>query len=283
MSESLSGRRIVVPETRELDLFVTMLRERGAETIACPMIAIIDASDPAPVAQWLERFVADPCDDLVLLTGEGLRRLVGLADRRGVKSSFVAALAKSRMITRGPKPVRALREIGLDAGLAAVVPTSKGVIDALATLDLSQRRVGVQLYPDGDHQALFGFLAEAGARVDPVLPYVYSSAADDARVLAVIDRMAAGTIDAVAFTSTPQVRRFHQVAAEAGRAEAAKAGLARVIVAAVGPVVADALAALDVRVDVVPANDTYFMKPLVRALAAAFAARPAGGPPPPWP
>jgi uroporphyrinogen-III synthase len=283
MQEALTGRRIVVPETRELDLFVTMLRERGAEPIACPMIAINDAPDPVPVAQWLRRFVADPCDDLILLTGEGLRRLVGLADRLGVKASFVAALGGSRMITRGPKPVRALREIGLDAGIAATVPTSKGVIDALAGLDLSQRRVGVQLYPDGDHQALLDFLAGAGARVDPVLPYVYSSAADDARVLAVIDRMAAGTIDAVAFTSSPQVRRFHQVAAEAGRAGAAKAGLARIIVAAVGPVVAQALATYDVRVDVVPANDTYFMKPLVRALAAAFAAPPTGGPPPPTP
>ena len=43
MTEELSGRRIVVPETRELGLLVRMLEERGAEAIPCPMIAIRDA------------------------------------------------------------------------------------------------------------------------------------------------------------------------------------------------------------------------------------------------
>jgi len=43
MTEELSGRRIVVPETRELGQLVHMLEERGAEAIPCPMIAIRDA------------------------------------------------------------------------------------------------------------------------------------------------------------------------------------------------------------------------------------------------
>ena len=45
-----------------------------------------------------------------------------------------------------------------------------------------------------------------------MLPYVYASEADDARVIAVIAEMAAGQIDAIAFTSAPQVRRFRDVA-----------------------------------------------------------------------
>ena len=278
MGEQLTGRRIVVPETRELRLLSAMLTERGAIVIACPLVAIRDAPDPAPVAQWIERLIARPCDDLILLTGEGLRRLLGAAERGGLRESVVAALAAPRKITRGPKPVRALREIGLDADLTAPVPTSGGVIDALASFDLSGRRVGVQLYPDGDHQPLLGFLAEAGAAADCVLPYVYASEADDERVLQIIDEMAAGEVDAIAFTSSPQVRRFHAVAAKAGRSEAAQQGLARVLVAAVGPVVAQELAAIGARVDVMPANETYFMKPLVRELSQAFAARAASSP-----
>jgi uroporphyrinogen-III synthase len=273
MGEQLTGRRIVVPETRELRLLSAMLAERGAIVVPCPLVAIRDAPDPEPVAQWLERFIARPCDDLILLTGEGLRRLVGAAERSGLRDSFVAALAAPRKITRGPKPVRALREIGLDADMTAPVPTSGGVIDALSSVDLSGRRIGVQLYPDGDHQPLLSFIAKAGAEADWVLPYVYASEADDQRVLAVIDAMAAGEVDAIAFTSSPQVRRFHAVAAGAGRSEAARQGLARVLVAAVGPVVAQELAAIGARVDVMPANETYFMKPLVRELGEAFAAR----------
>ena len=75
MTEELSGRRIVVPETRELGQLVRMLEEHGAEAIPCPMIAIRDAPDAEPVEAWLRW-----CDDLVLMTGEGLRRLLGLLD-----------------------------------------------------------------------------------------------------------------------------------------------------------------------------------------------------------
>ena len=122
MTEELSGRRIVVPETRELGQLVRMLEEFGADTVPCPMIAIRDAPDTAPVEAWLRRFADGTCDDLVLMTGEGLRRLLGFARRIGIEPAFIAALRLTRKITRGPKPVRALREIGL----AADVPAKAG-------------------------------------------------------------------------------------------------------------------------------------------------------------
>jgi len=109
--------------------------------------------------------------------------------------------------------------------------------------------------------------------VDAIVPYVYASQADDQAVLAIIEQMAAGEIDAAAFTSSPQVRRLFHVAAKAGRSQEARQGLSRTRVAAVGPVVAAELAAFGVRVDIVPADETYFMKPLVRALSEAFAGR----------
>ena len=55
MTEELSGRRIVVPETRELVQLVRMLEELGADTVPCPMIAIRDTPDTAPVEAWLRR------------------------------------------------------------------------------------------------------------------------------------------------------------------------------------------------------------------------------------
>jgi uroporphyrinogen-III synthase len=112
MTEELSGRRVVVPETRELGQLVRMLEELGADTVSCPMIAIRDVPDTAPVKAWLRRFAAGTCDDLVLMTGEGLRRLLDFARRIDLESAFIAALGVTRKITRGPKPVRALREIG---------------------------------------------------------------------------------------------------------------------------------------------------------------------------
>jgi uroporphyrinogen-III synthase len=267
MSRPLSGRRIVVPETRELDLFARMLEDRGAEVVRCPMVAIVDAPDPAPVDAWLRRVIAGACDDLILFTGEGLRRLLGSARRSGLEPVFVAALARLRKITRGPKPVRALREIGLDADLAAQPPTTEGVIATLAALDLKGRRVGVQLYPDSTHDALLGFLQAAGAAADPVLPYVYVSAADDRQVIDVIDRMADGEVDAIAFTSAPQVRRLFNVAVASGHEARLSEALLRTKVASVGPVVGDELRRIGARVDIAT-NGSYFMKPLVNEIVA---------------
>jgi uroporphyrinogen-III synthase len=180
MTEELTGRRIVVPETRELGQLLRMLEERGADTVPCPMIAIRDAPDPVPINAWLRRFAKGTCNDLVLMTGEGLRRLLGFARRLDLEPAFRVALAETRKITRGPKPVRALREIGLATDVPADEPTTEGVIAALKRHDLTRRRIGVQLYPGNPNERLLQFLEGAGAKADPVLPYVYASEADDA-------------------------------------------------------------------------------------------------------
>ena len=260
----------MVPETRELGQLVRMLEEFGADTVPCPMIAIRDAPNTETVEAWLRRFADGRCDDLVLMTGEGLRRLLGFARRIDLEFAFIAALRLTRKVTRGPKPVRALREIGLAADVAADKPTTDGIIAALERHDLTGRRVGVQLYPRNANERLLKFLGGAGAQGDPVLPYVYASEVDDARVIAVIAEMAAGGMDAIAFTSAPQVRRFRDVALAFGREAELRQGLERIVVAAVGPIVAAELDAMGVQVDVTPRDNKFFMKPLVRELAAAL-------------
>jgi uroporphyrinogen-III synthase len=270
MQGSLTGRRICVPETRELDLLARMIEAEGAEAVRCPLVAIVDAPDPAPVAAWLDRFAGDPCDDLILLTGEGLRRLHAAALAAGAEKAFLGALVRPRKITRGPKPARALRELGLEPDLRAAEPTTDGVIAVLSPLALQGRRVGVQLYPDNPNDKLLDFLARAGARPDPVLPYAYASATETSRVIEIIDEMAAGRVDVIAFTSSPQVRRLFEVARSASREQTLQHGLALTRVAAVGPVVSAELEARQVKVAIAP-QDAFFMKPLVRAIATAIA------------
>jgi uroporphyrinogen-III synthase len=268
MSGALSGRRIVVPETREIELLAGMLEKHGAEVIRCPMVAILDAADPAPVLAWVERFIATPPDDLILFTGEGLARLNKLAAARGFSEAFVTALAGVRKITRGPKPARRLRELGLKPDLAVEPPTTAGIIATLTHEDLHARRVAVQLYPDTPHTELLAFLRGAAASVDPVLPYAYASAADEARVGAVIDEMAAGRIDLIAFTSSPQLRRMKQVARARGGEAGLAEGFAKTKLAAVGPVVAAAIEAAGGTVAVSP--DNFHLRPMVNAIVAAL-------------
>src|SRR4029077_683241 len=94
--------------------FCRLRAGQGAGALHCPMFEINDAPDPAPVEAWIRRFIARPFDDLVLMTGEGLRRLIKVARNAGVEADFVKAIGRARKFARGPKPGRALREIGLE-------------------------------------------------------------------------------------------------------------------------------------------------------------------------
>jgi uroporphyrinogen-III synthase len=270
MAEKLNGYRILILETREEAQFSRLLAEQGADVLQCPMFTIHDAPDAAPIEAWIRRFVEKPCDDLVLMTGEGLRRLMKVARRIGVDRDFIAALGNARKFARGPKPGRALREIGLEPQVTTEKPTSEGIAEMLAQVDLSGHRVGLQLYPDKNHSVLIGAITAQGAEVDSVLPYIYDAQAADANIVTAIDEMAQGRIDAIALTSSGQVRRLVEVA-QAHRCEVRlRDGLARTPIASVGPVVSDELTSHGLRTDIYPANDAYFMKPLISAMAAAL-------------
>src|SRR4051794_20829984 len=265
----LAGRKIALLETREAERLGQMLREQGAEVVSVPAVAIVDAADPAPVLAWVERFTADPADYLILLTGEGLSRLHALAQGSGLGPDFVKALGRTMTVIRGPKPARALRALGLAPQLRAEPATTEGVIALLSGLDLRGRRVGVQLYPEAPSR-LTDFLASAGAVPDPVTPYDYVAAAPDAALAGLIETIASGAIDAVAFTSASQARRLFELADQRGETDRLTAALRRTAIAAVGPVVASELEHRGVRPTIVPAGQ-YFMKPLVTAIAAALA------------
>jgi uroporphyrinogen-III synthase len=261
---SLQDRRIALAEGRQLEDLAQMLEKEGAQVLRCPLLSILDAPEPAPVLDWLRDLIADRFSYLILLTGEGLRRLLGFAEREGLRDAVIAAVSRTRTITRGPKPVRALREIGLAPSVVAQTPTTEGVIAALHAEPLRGRIVGVQLY-SASNLPLEEFLHQAGASVRTVQPYVYAPSADAERVLDLIKQLAHGKVDVVVFTSSPQVDRLFEVAEEGAVKESLQEGLSRTQVAAVGPVVAANLAGRGIKVDICP-EQGFVMKNLVQLI-----------------
>jgi uroporphyrinogen-III synthase len=270
MSDRLNGYRILILETREEAQFSRLLAEQGADVLQCPMFTIHDAPDAVPVEAWIRRFIERPCDDLVLMTGEGLRRLMKVVRRMNLETQFIAALGTARKFARGPKPGRALRELGLEPQITTEKPTSKGIAEMLSRLDLAGHRLGLQLYPDRDHSGLIGAITAQGATVDTVLPYVYDAEAADANIVTAIGEMAQGRIDAIALTSSGQVRRLIEVAQTHHCEARLREGLACTPIASVGPVVSDELRSRGLRTDISPAEGAYFMKPLISAMAVAL-------------
>ncbi|MBI3699043.1 MAG: uroporphyrinogen-III synthase [Afipia sp.] len=274
MTGRLDGYRILILETREEAQFSRLLQEQGADVLQCPMFKIDDAPDSAPIEAWIRGFIAKPYDDLVLMTGEGLRRLLKVAKRIGVEADFIAALARPRKFARGPKPVKALREISLDAQIVTEKPTSEGLAEMLAREDIKGHRIGLQLYPDKDHATLVSAITSRGASVETVLPYIYDAKAADSNIVRAIEEMASHRVDAIALTSSGQVRRLLDVAKSHNCEDRLRKGLADTPIASVGPVVSEELKSKGLRTDIYPANDSFFMRPLISAMAASLSKHP---------
>ena len=268
MTGPLHGCTVLVPESRDGELFAGMLKAEGAVTLRCPLVQICDLDDKRAARAWMARLIAGAFADVIWLTGEGLRRLLAIAEADGKRDDFVAALGRSRMITRGPKPARALRELALAPGIAATTPTSQGVLEVLAPENLAGRTIGVQLYPGDRAAPLLARLGERGAIVDPVTPYRYASQTETAQVIGAIERLVAGRIDVIAFTASSQVERLFAVAQQAGLGVALNSALQSIRVAAIGPVVEETLRRHGLATVIRP-KTSFHLKPLVREIVAA--------------
>jgi uroporphyrinogen-III synthase len=255
-------------EARQLEELAQMLESEGATVLRCPMLRILDAPDPVPVLNWLHELCADRFAYVVLMTGEALRRLLHFAQSDGCRAACIAALARTKIITRGPKPGQVLKEIGLAPTRIAPTPTTEGVIAALRGEPLQGQTVGVTLYGE-PNPTLEQFLVSAGAQVRSVMPYIYAPATEDDRVADLIARLESGAVDVLLFTSSPQVDRLYEVAERRGLHHALRNGLERTRIAAVGPVLAEHLRQRGARVDICP-EQGFVMKNLVQHIKRAL-------------
>jgi len=203
---TLRHRTIAIPESRQQDVLANLLVRRGATVLRCPLIAIKDSPDADAVEQWMAAMIAGKFDDFIILTGEGMRRLEGFAERIDCQQDWHRALTAVRKIVRGPKPVRELRKLQLHADLAGAAPTTDGIIESLQAVDLAGRRIAVQLYGSNPNEKLINFLQDKGALVSTVAPYIYASESEQQQVVALIHQLAEGAIDALLFTSQPQYK-----------------------------------------------------------------------------
>jgi uroporphyrinogen-III synthase len=268
MPQSLAGRTIALAESRQIEDLARMLEEEGATVLRCPMLSLLDAPDPVPVLAWLRDLCEDRFAYLVLMTGEALRRLLLFAERDGRREHCIAALSRTQIITRGPKPGQVLREIGLAPTRIAQAPTTEGVIASLRSEPLQGRMVGVTLYGE-PNTPLEQFLILAGAQARTVMPYIYAPATDDDRVAELIARLKHGEVDVLVFTSSSQVDRLYEVSERCGLKDMLHHGLARTRIAAIGPVLAEHLRKHGTKVDICP-EQGFVMKNLVQHIKRAL-------------
>ncbi|SFJ24464.1 uroporphyrinogen-III synthase [Paenibacillus sp. UNC496MF] len=267
----LEGKTIAVTGARKAEEFDRMVAKFGGTTVLRPAQGDVFLDD-ARIEEQLRGLIVRPADWLVLTTGTGTEALLEAADRLGLLMPFLAALGRMRIAARGYKTVNALRKYGQAPDVRDDDGTTVGLLRAMGQRGLAGARIALQLYGDPAPR-LTGELAARGAVCEELLPYRHL-APEGAVLRQLLDEIAGRRVDAVAFTSTAQVRCVMGRAAELGLLEAVREAFAGdVLAASVGKVSAEALREEGVERVLYPEEER--MGSLIVALGKHFGA--AGG------
>ncbi|GAA1723502.1 uroporphyrinogen-III synthase [Brachybacterium phenoliresistens] len=239
LSETLTGRRIVIAVDRRADELAAALARHGAEVERAPALCMLPHVDDPELLERTRDLIADPPQLLVVTTGVGLRGWFEAASEAGLDGPLRAALAGARILARGPKARGALVQAGLRADWIADSETAAEIAEHLAGEDLSGCRAAVQHHGSGA-DGLDEVLVGLGADVVSLTIYRWGPPRDPDAVRRSTVRAGRGLIDAVVFTSAPGAACWLETAEQEGALPGIveHAGTGRLVLAVVGPVTA---------------------------------------------
>jgi uroporphyrinogen-III synthase len=192
------------------------------------------------------------------MTGIGTRLLVRLVEPVFGRTAFIHALAATRIVARGPKPMTALRELDVSPWLT--VPTPNTWRQLLTTLDTKDAgvcaggtRVAVQEYGMANPE-LIAELERRGAVVTTVPIYRWALPDDIAPLRAAVRSILRGEIDVMILTAGVQLVHLLQVAAGMRLESAVRCELGRIVIASIGPMTSDELRRQRLQIDLEPSH-----------------------------
>jgi uroporphyrinogen III methyltransferase / synthase len=249
-SRPLFGKRVVVtrPQDQAMDL-IRLLESRGAEAIPCPAIRTDRVTNPD--LSGLGR----PYDWVVFTSVNGVYSLAASLREAG---RDIRALGSARVAAIGPETARAAG----GAGLRVDFVPSRYVAEQVAA-EFPEPVAGKRILIPRARQArevLPDLWRSEGAEVDVLA--VYDTHPDGSAAAMIRDRIAAGTVDVVTFTSSSTVRSFLDLTGGAS--------LDGVHLACIGPITAQTARDAGLNVDIVA--ETHTIPGLVCALEEHFGA-----------
>lgn len=252
---TFQGRRVVAFESRRAAEMATLVTTFGGEPVVAPALREVPLESNTDALAFVGQLIDGQYDAVVFLTGVGTRALAELAAQAYSRDAFVDALARTKVIARGPKPVGVLRELQVPVWLTAPEPnTSRDLLDALdartgASADgarpvpafsLPGARIAVQEYGSTNTE-LLDALGARGALVTPVPVYRWALPEDLGPLRAAVTTLADGRADVVLFTTGVQVVHLWRVVQDMGLESDVRQGIARAVVASIGPTTSEEL------------------------------------------
>lgn len=256
MPGDLRGSTVLAFESRRAVELEKLIRRHGGVPVVVPSMREVPLEENAAAFEFLDRLESGAVDVVIMLTGVGVRTLVGALAEACPPDRLAELLRRTKLVARGPKPVAALRELGLKPQV--VVPEPNTWREILAALDadgsLQGRRIAVQEYGKPNPELVAGLEAR-GAMVLGVPVYLWALPDDTGPLEDAVRRLAsAGDVDFAVFLSATQVDHVMQTADALGLRDAVLDAARRVVVASIGPVCSESLRKHGLPVDLEPAH-----------------------------
>ena len=253
--------RVLALESRRAAELSKLISTYGGEPVVAPSMREVPLESNTEALAFAKKLFASEFDAVIFLTGVGSRALLAVVESAHKREDYVAALQRVKIIARGPKPVAALREIGVTPALTVPEPnTWRELLHALdesanssTGIRLRGARFAVQEYGVSNQELIAG-LTERGAQVTRVPVYQWALPEDLAPLRAAVRSLADGKIDVVLFTTSVQAAHLFQIAAEMHLEEAVRSGLQRTVVASIGPTTSEELLRRGITRDLEPSH-----------------------------
>ena len=265
---SLQGLRVVCFESRRAKEMAELIRRYDGDPIMAPSMREVPLSENRAALDLLPQIEAAKFDILILMTGVGTKTLNEILLTHFPQERIVAGFKQLQLVARGPKPIGALKELGLQAALTVPEPnTWREILSTLeGALNIRGKRIAIQEYGIANPE-LVAALEQRGAIVTSIPIYRWALPEDLTPLRSAIDKILAGAVDVALFTNGAQVDHLVRVAGFDNRVDGLRQRLKQIAVGSVGPVCSEILRRFGIDPDIVPEH------PKMGSLIAEVAAR----------
>ncbi len=249
----LEGLKIVSFESRRAREMAELIRRYGGEPIIAPSMREIPLSQNSVALDFVHQLEAGKIDIVILLTGVGTRTLVEAVASEYSRERLAAMLGRVKLVARGPKPVAALKELGLVPTISVPEPnTWREILSELDTkAPVQGRQVAVQEYGITNPELIAGLKAR-GAEVLRVAIYRWALPEDTGPLRSALRDVIDGRVEITLFTNATQVDHLFRVATEEHLDQSLRRAIAHVLIASIGPVCSEALEHFGLKADLEP-------------------------------
>jgi uroporphyrinogen-III synthase len=251
---SFNGLSVLALESRRAREIARLIENLGGVPIVAPSVREVALESNQEALEFVRNLSAGLVDVVIFTTGVGVKALASAIESICSSEELARRLNDVVVVARGPKPIAALKELGVSVSLT--VPEPNTWRELLAILDQNKenfpvagRRVAVQEYGVSNPELSAG-LKERGAIVTLVNVYQWALPEDLAPLEQAIESVIRGDVHVLLVASSVQIRHLFEVAERMKKADLLHEALSRVVITSIGPLTSEEIRGRGLSVDI---------------------------------